>query len=170
MRGIEGGEKKGGGGVDRGLRWWRGLTANSKFVTQCIIYSQTFYHNYTLPSIFSFLLLLGGLGEKMAQRSILLDRQNRMSAPQKRHSGEWRTTLGPATPHHRTGLAAHRHTKAVCCYIPQCRNNKLISDIQNLTQRLAVTTLNETVTCHRKPILQQQKHFKKRKKRKKKGW
>ena len=68
-RGREGGsegveeerKKKGGGGgaVERGLRWWRCLTANSKFVTQCIIYSQTFYHSYTLPSVFILLLLLG---------------------------------------------------------------------------------------------------------------
>ena len=66
----------------------------------------------------------GFLDTKMAQRSILLDRQNRMSTPQKRPNGEWGITSGPATPHHRTGLAAHRHTEAVCRYITQCHNDQ----------------------------------------------
>ena len=34
------------------------------------------------------------------------------------------TTGPPATPHHRTGLAAHRHTEAVCRYITQCHNDQ----------------------------------------------
>ena len=70
---------------------------------------------------------------------------------------------------HTTGLGWLRTDTLKLCAVTahSAATTKLLSDIQNLTQRLAVTTLYETVTCHRKPILQQQKHFKKRKKRKK---
>ena len=118
----------------------------------------------------------GFLDTKMAQRSILLDRQNRMSTPQKRPNGEWWITSGPATPHHRTtsystpqvhqllhttGPGWLRTDTLKLCAVTShsATTTKLLSDIHNLTQCLAVTTLYKTVTCHRKPILQQQKHF-----------
>ena len=165
-------KKRGGGGAERGLRWWRGLTANSKFVTQCIV--SNILSQLHLTHRFLFFVVVGVcfFRRKKRHREASCWTDKTQCQPLKN------VTVGNGEQHqdqllHTTGPGWLRTDTLKLCAVTahSAATTKLLSDIQNLTQRLAVTTLYETVTCHRKPILQQQKHFKKRKKkRKEKGW